>query len=119
MTATLDLDAIEARCNAATPGPWEISYGCEEESRYRWRAVGPPHEVVENDAGYDDGSAESASEDDAKFIAHARTDVPLLIAEVRRLRAALRRIGDDICRPECGGGCDYECGIVARIALAT
>jgi len=44
----LDLDAIRARVDAATEGPWEASH---------------------------------------EFAAHARTDIPALLAEVERLRA--------------------------------
>ena len=67
----LDLDAIEARAHAATPGPW--------------RPAGP-----DGDAVAQMGSARRIrSLEDAAFIAAARTDVPALLAEVRRLRASL------------------------------
>lgn len=60
---TNDLAAITARAAAASPGPWTV-----EEA---WHV----HEWV-------DGG-------DAEFIAHARTDVPDLVAEVTELRALL------------------------------
>lgn len=78
-----DLDAIEARANAATPGPWRagteefIDYGAvfgrqiEEDGLSRVRCL-------VDDLSDIPGTAE--------FIAHARTDVPALVAEVRRLR---------------------------------
>ena len=79
--AELDLDAIEARANAATAGPWH------PHTTY-------PHTVWQGDMyGEDPGmiSTTLAQEivADAKFIAAARTDVPALVAEVRRLRAVL------------------------------
>lgn len=56
-TDPLDLDAIEARLAAATPGPWKIHLSDEDE-----------------DAG------------NAALIAHAPADLARLVAEVRRLR---------------------------------
>ncbi len=70
----LDLDAIEARAAAATPGPWGANT--------------PPGVVAANGRnvlGVFGGSAQD--ERDAEFTAHAREDVPALLAEVRRLRA--------------------------------
>ncbi|MGN7133404.1 hypothetical protein ACTHQY_09035 [Rhodococcoides corynebacterioides] len=67
----LDLDAIEARADAATVGPWTLIGGGEY-------VTGAGLLVAPDDGG--------VSSDDAEFIAHARTDVPVLVAEVRRLR---------------------------------
>jgi hypothetical protein len=75
----LDLDAIEARANAASPGPWTQWNEHEFE--------GPNHEPLTGLYSYEDGGI--TYERDTIFIAHAREDVPALIAEVRRLRAAL------------------------------
>ena len=73
------LDAIQARLDDATSGPW----GCYGDGA---------HEVF--DAGeYSDGdqgevvAAVIDKPSDAVFIAHAREDVPALLAEVERLRA--------------------------------
>lgn len=80
----LDLDAIEARANAATPGPWKrlpslsIDYAVESEVS---KGCGVPDLMI-------DLSGDSARAD-ADFIAAARTDVPALVAEVRRLRVAI------------------------------
>src|SRR5699024_6168576 len=76
----LDLDAIQARANAATDGPWE-RYGDGSHEVYcaatfEDTAYEPP------DVTY--GSDRPA---DAEFIAHARQDIPMLVAEVERLRA--------------------------------
>ncbi|PJT46185.1 hypothetical protein CWI85_34560 [Streptomyces albidoflavus] len=76
------LAAITARAEAATAGPWctdgaEIYQGDE----YAWDAfwVGETCRADEADGGTVD----------AAFVAHARTDVPALLAEVERLRAEL------------------------------
>lgn len=86
----LDLDAIEARVNAATEGPWVLT------EDWAYIAHGPDSVIH----GYYDGECPACgdeftddasvalSAEDATFIAHARADVPALIAEVRRLRGA-------------------------------
>lgn len=81
---TLDLDSIEARANAATPGPWctdswEIYQGTEYEP-------GISEWIGETCRGMTTPAQDRA---DAAFIAAARTDVPALVAEIRRLRAEL------------------------------
>lgn len=84
----LDLDAIRARTAAASPGPWQPDVklvrrggrGGVHSVEQLW--VDSPGRCVCNV-----GLAEYAAvEHDAVFIAHAREDVPALIAEVERLR---------------------------------
>ncbi|MFJ3563248.1 hypothetical protein [Streptomyces diastaticus] len=76
------LAEIAARAEAATAGPWcadgaEIYQGDEYVSYAFW--VGETCRADEADGGTVD----------ATFVAHARTDVPALLAEVERLRAEL------------------------------
>ena len=67
-----ELREIEQRAEKATPGPWKVESSTEGD----W--------VLDN---RDDVIAGTfVQEGDADFIAHAREDVPALIAEVRRLR---------------------------------
>lgn len=81
----IDLDAIEARCAAATPGPWESGGSTPTPGEvWVWEETG--HHPGDPDAP--DTRIASCSAADGAFIAHARTDVPALVAEVRRLRAA-------------------------------
>lgn len=85
-----DLVTIESRAAAASPGPWtsyvegrdhwggddfiQISKNDDEPDMYVMvHAVGP--------------GLTQASLADRDFIAHARQDIPRLVAEVRRLRA--------------------------------
>jgi len=88
-----ELQAIQARADAATPGPWGYMFlggeyhVCPESTL---TAVGSGlrlAHVLENfdrrTEGYD-----PAAEPNAEFIANARSDIPALLAEVRRLRAA-------------------------------
>jgi hypothetical protein len=73
-----DLAAVEARANAATPGPWMITHDGGL--------------IVKSDAGFicDFACGTGTHAHDANFIATARTDVPLLLAEVKRLQIVLR-----------------------------
>lgn len=101
---TIDLDAIKARAEAATEGPWMYGQPADdcEETCAEWMA---------NTATDPDGPATGlwtawttctsctgvlitsitgdgpTSRENAEFIAHAREDVPMLVAEVERLRA--------------------------------
>ena len=73
------LDAIAARADAATEGPWSASVIDGTGDVYGPDGMGVAY----------DCEGGCASEEDAEFIAHARSDVPALVEEVRRLRAAL------------------------------
>lgn len=77
-----ELTAIEQRANAATPGPWTTTNvydgmaGVDDANGRLIVFFGPDSKTGEF---YHDWP-------EAEFIAHARTDIPALIAEVRRLR---------------------------------
>ncbi len=100
MHKPLDLDAIEARANAATPGPWEVEeyVGVLESTSVLDRVSEPTHDWERRIIA----SSLPDEPADAAFIAHARTDVPALIAEVRRLRVMEARLKEVILRsPYC------------------
>ena len=72
------LKEIEARADAATDGPWmsvDSYIGVEEAED---QAVG-----------------ETGRDADATFIAHARTDIPDLIAEVKRLQGEILELEEE------------------------
>ena len=76
------LNEIERRCTEASPGPWLSFVG---------PAIGGPDFIRISDQDdepdmYVDRDGKPASPADLDFIAHARQDLPLLLAEVRRLR---------------------------------
>jgi hypothetical protein len=79
------LAAIEARANAATPGPWRF-----DDKRGKLvpgtgdLTLGYPILTIQGGA-YPTGY--NGIPEDQEFIASAREDVPALVAEVRRLRA--------------------------------
>ncbi len=75
-----ELDAISERAEKATPGPWgEVAESGE------WWLSGPD---IYDDAVMSTNDTE-ISQADVDFIAAARTDVPALVAEVRRLSGQL------------------------------
>jgi hypothetical protein len=99
------LNDIEARAQAATPGPWgvyqfggdtliEIAAGLRETGHgYQARRgiARLEDEPLDNDPAHREWTAEedwAQVQADAAFVAHAREDVDALLAEVRRLRAA-------------------------------
>ena len=80
------LDEIRARTEAATPGPWR-AYGntVEQEKTGCHQVVGTEF----TGGGYMAYERLTTKDEDATFIAHAREDIPYLLAEIERLRAAL------------------------------
>ncbi len=106
----LDLDAIEARAEAATPGPWtarlrddmwEINDGSGSNFVSIVESCWLPDDC---DAGQYGGIPDV---DDARFIAHARADIPALVAELRTAREAKERVLD-MHSSNSGGWC-WEC----------
>jgi len=83
----MNLNEIEARANAATPGPWYV-YENDPPLEY-WVVSADPNAPCGREV-FDDGSAAgeygaSCSIADRDFLVAARTDVPALIARVREL----------------------------------
>jgi hypothetical protein len=85
-----ELDEIERRCSAASKAPWQSFI----EGRDHWS--GDDFICV---GGLDDNEPDMyisratseglnpAADEDLDFIAHARQDIPRLVAEIKRLRA--------------------------------
>lgn len=86
-----ELDEIDRRAALATPGHWEANL----ETR---SAIGGSSFIDLNPDGHEDAelyfqyspvdriSPDHQLDADLDFCAHARTDVPRLVAEIRRLR---------------------------------
>lgn len=94
-----ELAAIEARATAATREPWIVG------DMY----VPPACLSAVSVYGMGMEVAECQIDADAAFIAAARVDVPALVAEVRRLRAALAVEGE--------GGMGYLAQYVSEIKV--
>ena len=77
------LQAIKARCEAATPGPWVAGREADFMRPMQSFNVGLTRKA------FDESPLNSWDqwEANAIFIEHARTDIPALLAEVERLRA--------------------------------
>jgi hypothetical protein len=76
-----EVAAIRARCAAATPGPWR-SYieGRDHTSGSSFIMAG------EGEVRGEDIELSGATPADQDFIAHARQDIPRLLAEIQRLQ---------------------------------
>ena len=84
----LNLDAIRARADAATPGPWKtwgMGVLADPVGDSNLDTAIPVANTAFRDA---EGRPRT---NDADFIAGARLDIPNLLAEVERLRSLLAR----------------------------
>jgi len=91
----VELAAIRARIEAASPGPWEwwTSNSFRRLSGPDGKDGGVLHAVVLRDGVPD----VEVSEEDAALLAHARTDLPRLLGEVERLRKlAVQAVVDEL-----------------------
>lgn len=88
----LDPDAIRARADAATEGPWVVhtagtgirGHLGQPDNPYAWVRGPSGLPIAERHNG--------GTVADMEFAAAARTDVPALLDEVERLRAAVARV---------------------------
>lgn len=92
---------IQARADAATEGPWRIEKDSEIDyeagipfSEWPQTLVGPLQSdptrwAVDHDAANRIDEVNELSFADAEFIAHAREDIPKLLAELARIEQAL------------------------------
>lgn len=87
---------IKARAEAATAGPWrvendgdvmDVDFGPIVE--WPWRILAPDETTL-----LEFTSDPRVSDEDAAFIAAARRDIPLLLAEIERLKAMLATAED-------------------------
>ena len=97
-----DLDAIRARCEAATPGPWAIE-------RYS-----SPHDGFLIQYRAHKGETETVADipltSDAELIVAARTDIPALLAYIDELERDL--LNERATFESCNRArmhCEYEC----------
>lgn len=77
------LDQIEARANAASEGPWKACMDSDGGIDVRF----DPDGIFTIYAGF-------GWDDDAEFIANARTDIERLLAAVRAVERVIRRAPD-------------------------
>lgn len=96
MSDELDLAAIEERCAKATPGPWNyiapdtycaqaiVTVGTVRPIPDQPGAVLGARELSFDDG---DGFTDKQDCDNAIFVAHARTDLPACVEEIKRLRS--------------------------------
>lgn len=115
-----DLDAIKARAEAATPWPWR-AHGDAVVNLVRsctcaGHIPGHGHEPF---CGIEGPVATGAEPFDANFIAHAREDIPALLAEVQELRELVTDLNKqlDAKRQHDALGEDEDCGVCNHLAF--
>lgn len=81
------LDEIQARVNAATPGPWHMAIFCDDH--------GEDEDYANIESFAQSDIAQRVLNNDAIFISNARVDTPFLLSEIARLREELRDVWDD------------------------
>lgn len=79
----MKLEEIRQRADAATEGPWRIG----KQSPNRLNNIGTIGGLL---------TAQTTNEDDAKYIAHARQDIPWLISEIDRLNSGIDSVLYDL-----------------------
>lgn len=84
---TDQFNAIKARYEAASEGPWKI---CKEDGV---DIIGNDSEIILELSGKTLGC--TVRPYNFKFIAHARTDLPACLEEIERLKKALQKIIDE------------------------
>jgi hypothetical protein len=100
------LDAIKARADAATPGPWETCCFDSGHSRFEMSCSVITPDVGDTIVDFDalkrldnERHAQDDGYRDAAFIAHARTDVPALHGALVAVLALHRPNHDWDCAP--------------------
>jgi hypothetical protein len=107
-----ELDRLQALVDAATKGPWEYH---DRGTNYDWDVTGPRCLDL---SGYVKGMF--WNRENAAFIAASRDAMPALIAEVRRLRAALTEIGSIWTLPvSARDAADYAVDVARRSLVVT
>lgn len=120
MTEDLNLDAIQARAADATCGPWYVvGTPWNHDTPYVIAGHADPHFgtfVADMLSISDDPANPKANRvANAEFIAHARQDVPMLLAAIERVRAEHTHGKQfNICR-ECG--VSWPCPTIAALDL--
>jgi hypothetical protein len=85
-----DLSAMKARMEATTPGPWTSYFEGRDHFSGDSFIQTSTQDIYITADDYAGGGGHFAADQD--FIAHARQDMPRLIAEVERLRAEVGRM---------------------------
>lgn len=104
------LPAIRGRERLATKGPWQTHWTPD--------AQGYPKFYIHGMAG-DQKRNELEQQANADFIAHAREDIPYLLAEVERLARLLDQRENDIVTALKNSGVDIMCGACMEVAFTS
>jgi hypothetical protein len=88
-----ELAAMKARIDATTPGPWTSYFEGRDHTSGASFIQTATQDIYITADDYAGGGGHFCADQD--FIAHARQDIPRLIAEIERLRSRLPLAGAD------------------------
>ena len=92
-------DAIRARCEAATEGPWKVGDGSRETRYQGWDRVFSKDRCIASRAVYNyhnPDSFDKQTQRDMCFIANARQDIPALLDDLDEVEGHAERVCDYI-----------------------
>ena len=111
------LAEIDARVQAATPGPWESGDGTTEAYHYGQEAVvSKGHRTIFVHPTYRGVPFDGQTYSDNRFIAHSREDIPWLRNLVRELQACNARQAQVLKDAQVGWVTDVACLSLERDA---
>jgi len=103
----LDLEAIRARCDAATKGPWRVDGNTYDEDCNEHLAPygleGPNERMIWSSGGGEYSHPDMAT---AQFIAHTRADIPALLAYIDELVRERDEARAQLAAIDTGSPCD-------------
>ena len=91
MLTAQQLATIHARCSATTPGPWDWEIELINITPFVRGYLRTRQNATPILYSHTTTMAIDALQVDANFIAHARRDIPALLAEVARLQKLLQK----------------------------
>jgi hypothetical protein len=104
-----ELKQIEARCNAATPGPWRVDNWRDRELRFIPNDYDEDETNVQVGGPFGTSENPSQADKDAEFVAHSRTDIPAMASALReawaeneKLRKIVKMCGPEVPASTCG-----------------
>lgn len=84
-----ELDEIRERAEKATEGPWKYEEESYKDEENRWQSATTVEDGRGDEVLHDDGYLD---DDDAQFIAAARTDIPKLLSHISKQDEELKRL---------------------------
>lgn len=100
------LAAIKARCDGATPGPWQRGSNARDVNGFELseevHLIGDPEAMICDTHGTVGDTEKHRAV--AQFIAHSRTDIPALLSHIESQDAIIEQLRERLERAKRSGG---------------